>query len=172
LPAIEQIRAVLKRNQTRVIDLFREWDADKDGIVSKLEFRRAMDLLGLDHLPTDELNSLYDEFNEDGSGGIGLAEMTKMLKRSLQTAATSPTSSDGYRMKGNWDVAKTKIKRSSALLGSRGTNLTRPNASSSPAIDINSLASTPTGITLSQVTTPEDAAPENEHAARCPRAIP
>jgi len=43
----EQLRRVLTTNAVRVIDLFREWDEDGDGIVSKKEFRRAMPLLGL-----------------------------------------------------------------------------------------------------------------------------
>ena len=34
--------------QVRVIDLFREWDEDGDGTVSKKEFRKAMPLLGLE----------------------------------------------------------------------------------------------------------------------------
>ena len=34
--------------QVRVIDLFREWDEDGDGTVSKKEFRKAMPLLGFD----------------------------------------------------------------------------------------------------------------------------
>ena len=38
---------MLTTNAVRVIDLFREWDEDGDGIVSKKEFRRAMPLLGL-----------------------------------------------------------------------------------------------------------------------------
>ena len=32
----------------RVIDLFREWDEDGDGTVSKKEFRKAVPMLGLD----------------------------------------------------------------------------------------------------------------------------
>ena len=38
---------MLTTNAVRVIDLFREWDEDGDGVVSKKEFRRAMPMLGL-----------------------------------------------------------------------------------------------------------------------------
>ena len=33
--------------QVRVIDLFREWDEDGDGTVSKKEFRKALPMLGI-----------------------------------------------------------------------------------------------------------------------------
>jgi Ca2+-binding EF-hand superfamily protein len=38
----------------RVIDLFREWDEDGSGTVSKKEFRKAMPMLGL-QLPEKEV---------------------------------------------------------------------------------------------------------------------
>ena len=62
----------------RVIDLFREWDADGDGQVSKKEFRKAMPLLGVD-FPKDVIDGLFDEFDVDGGGSIGYAELKKML---------------------------------------------------------------------------------------------
>ena len=43
----------LQQNSVRVIDLFREWDEDADGLVDKKEFRKAIAALGYDaHLPT------------------------------------------------------------------------------------------------------------------------
>ena len=47
-PIKDQIAAALRSNSTRVIDLFREWDTDGDGEVSRAEFHKAMPLLGLD----------------------------------------------------------------------------------------------------------------------------
>ena len=46
-PVQEQLRDLLTQNAVRVIDLFREWDEDGDGTVSKKEFRKAMPMLGL-----------------------------------------------------------------------------------------------------------------------------
>ena len=43
----------------RVIDLFREWDDDGSGTVSKAEFRKAMPMLGLS-VPSSEMDSLFD----------------------------------------------------------------------------------------------------------------
>ena len=42
-----QIKQALHKNLARVIDLFREWDEDGSGNVSKKEFRKAMPMLGL-----------------------------------------------------------------------------------------------------------------------------
>ena len=63
-----------------MLDLFREWDEDGDGQVSKKEFRRAIPMLGLD-VPQSEIDTLFDEFDLDGGGEIGLSEMQKMLRR-------------------------------------------------------------------------------------------
>ena len=38
-PIVDQLRDALQANLARVIDLFREWDDDASGSVSKLEFR-------------------------------------------------------------------------------------------------------------------------------------
>ena len=61
-----QLRDILSKNAVRVIDLFREWDEDGDGTVSKKEFRKAMPLLGLD-VPKKEIDALFDEWDPDGS---------------------------------------------------------------------------------------------------------
>ena len=50
-PPPSQLRNMLSKNAVRVIDLFREWDEDGDGTVSKKEFRKAMPLLGLEVSP-------------------------------------------------------------------------------------------------------------------------
>ena len=76
----EQLRDALSKNAVRVIDLFREWDEDADGIVSRKEFRKAMPLLGLE-VPRAEIDALFDSWDNDGSGKITLAELNKKLRR-------------------------------------------------------------------------------------------
>ena len=56
----------LTRSQVRVIDLFREWDEDGDGTVSKKEFRKAMPLLGLE-VPKKEIDALFPNPNPNPS---------------------------------------------------------------------------------------------------------
>ena len=45
---ISELREALARDAVRVIDLFREWDDDGSGEISKREFREAMPRLGLE----------------------------------------------------------------------------------------------------------------------------
>ena len=78
-PVAEQLREALSKNAGRVIDLFREWDADGDGNVSKKEFRKAMPKLGFD-VPTKDIDALFDSFDPDGSGSIDFTELKKMLR--------------------------------------------------------------------------------------------
>ena len=92
LNVVDQIRYALKKNAARVIDLFREWDENGDGNVSKQEFRRAMPMLGLD-VPDDEVDKLFDEFNQDGGNDIGLGEMQKLLRRGPLTPTEAPSGS-------------------------------------------------------------------------------
>ena len=64
---------------TQVMDLFREWDVDGDGEVSKKEFHRAMPALGLD-VPKKEVEALFDSWDKDGGGSLGYKELTKILR--------------------------------------------------------------------------------------------
>ena len=41
-PVHEQLRDAISAQAVRVIELFREWDADGDGTVSKKEVRRSI----------------------------------------------------------------------------------------------------------------------------------
>ena len=71
---------MLSEQGVRVIDLFRSWDEDESGTVSKKEFRRAMPLLGLD-VPKKEIDRLFDSWDPDRSGEISLQELNKQLRR-------------------------------------------------------------------------------------------
>ena len=73
----EQLRHVLTSNAVRVIDLFREWDEDGDGTVSKKEFRKAMPMLGLE-VSKQDINALFDSWDPDGSGMLELGELNKV----------------------------------------------------------------------------------------------
>ena len=76
----EQLRAALDKNLSRVIDLFREWDADDSGTVSKVEFRQVLPVLGL-KVPEADADALFDEFDADGSGTMEYVEVVKKLRK-------------------------------------------------------------------------------------------
>ena len=79
VPYQEQLRSALSQHAVRVIDLFREWDEDESGTVSKKEFRKAMPMLGLD-VPVGDVDALFDTWDPDGSGMLELKELTRVLK--------------------------------------------------------------------------------------------
>ena len=74
-----QIAAALRQNAGKVLDLFREWDANGDGEVSKKEFRKAMPAIGLD-VSVQEVDALFDSWDWDGGGALNLRELSKVLK--------------------------------------------------------------------------------------------
>jgi len=78
-PIQQQIAAALRQNAGKVMDLFREWDADGDGEVSKKEFRKAMPAIGLD-VSVQEVDALFDSWDRDGGGALNFKELSKVLK--------------------------------------------------------------------------------------------
>ena len=61
------------------VRLFREWDEDGDGRVSRQEFRRAMPMLGI-KASRDEVDDLFDAMDQDGSGSIEYLELKDLLE--------------------------------------------------------------------------------------------
>ena len=86
-PFSQQIGDALRKNAVRVIDLFRSWDTDGDGEVTRKEFHEAMPRLGLD-VPKESIDELFDEWDKDGGGAINLNELRRILS---QHRAASPT---------------------------------------------------------------------------------
>ena len=79
------LREALNRSSTRVVDLFRQWDDDGSGSISKKEFRRAIMALGFDFFDdVSEIDKVFDEFDTDGSGEIDYKELNKMLRQSVK----------------------------------------------------------------------------------------
>ena len=74
----QQLQQVLRDNAVRVIDIFREWDEDGDGLVSKKEFRNAVSALGY-QAPREDVDAVFNLFDEDGSGMIEYGELKRAL---------------------------------------------------------------------------------------------
>lgn len=81
----EKLAATLRDNRARVLDLFRQIDADGDGEISRAEFTTAFQeedqlLQGVD-VPTSACAALFDEWDIDGSGSITFAELKRYLSK-------------------------------------------------------------------------------------------
>jgi Ca2+-binding EF-hand superfamily protein len=86
LPLHEQLRDALAGESSRVIDLFRSWDMNGDGEISRDEFRRAIPLLGIS-VPhgTEGIDSMFDAFDATGSGSISFRAFNKLLRRDAKS---------------------------------------------------------------------------------------
>ena len=81
----EQLQAELSKNHARVLDLFRRWDDNFDGVIAKKEFQRAVVELGYSALP-ETIDALFDAFDADGGGTIEYSELYKLLRARAELA--------------------------------------------------------------------------------------
>ena len=79
-PVAEQLRAALKKDAMKVTTLFKEWDDDESGSVTRSEFRRGMEEMGL-HFPRASMDEVFDEWDPDGSGELSLSELEEQLSK-------------------------------------------------------------------------------------------
>ena len=95
----EQLRDALSKSAARVIDLFREWDDDGNGKVSKKEFHKAMGLLQF-NVPAEDIDALFDSWDPDGSGLLTMDELQKELRRgsSIQLDADKTGGAGGVEL--------------------------------------------------------------------------
>ena len=75
----EQLRDALSKVAVRVVDLFREWDDDNNGMVSRAEFQRGMQELKF-NAPAEEIDALFDSWAPNGSDHLELNELSKLLR--------------------------------------------------------------------------------------------
>eukprot|EP00964_Phaeocystis_antarctica_P035246 scaffold20132_cov48-Phaeocystis_antarctica.AAC.1 len=101
LSVSDQLKEGLSKSSVRVIELFKEWDTDGNGKVSKKEFGKAMRLLGF-NVPASDINALFDEWDPDGSGVLSMEELAKELKgqsKSQVAEAQAEAAKAGDRLK-------------------------------------------------------------------------
>ena len=79
VPVGEQLKQALLKNAGRVMDLFREWDQDGDGEITRKEFRGAMVRMGLE-VPQPDVDLLFDSWDPSGGGTIDFKELQKALR--------------------------------------------------------------------------------------------
>ena len=109
-PRAMQLRIELARHSVRVIDLFREWDDDDNGLISRDEFHKAMRELKFDATP-DDIDKVFDEWDPDGSGALELKELILLLRRNSpakdgksHAARTGQNQSDSYKRRRELDM--------------------------------------------------------------------
>lgn len=85
-PVADQLKTALAENAVTVIKLFKSWDEDRDGLLSRTEFETGLRALGLD-VPSKSIHKLFGEWDKDGSGELSLSELTAVLNCNSAIAA-------------------------------------------------------------------------------------
>ena len=83
VPLVEQLAEALTANLGRVIEVFRAWDGDGSGMISKREFRQGLSALGLKDVAREQVDALFDQIDVDHSGEIEYGEINKKLRRRI-----------------------------------------------------------------------------------------
>lgn len=96
-PIAEQLREVLAANMVRVIDLFRDWDEDHNGLVDKDEFFKGITALGVEATRV-EAEALFEEFDLDGGGTIEYKELNKLLRQRMRPSRLRRVASEPLRL--------------------------------------------------------------------------
>ena len=78
--AAVRVREALCDSSSRAIDLFRKWDADDSGTITKREWRRALPMLGLE-ISSAQSDAAFDALDPSDDGAIDYAELGKLLRR-------------------------------------------------------------------------------------------
>jgi Ca2+-binding EF-hand superfamily protein len=114
-----QIRRALAANSVRVMDLFREWDQNGDGVLEMDEFLRAMPMLGI-HAGKKEVDDLFKSMDGDGDGIVTFKEFNRMMRRENEAMMKDDEQGADGRKRPAWRPKSPKITLAD-LVSLRGT---------------------------------------------------
>lgn len=88
---VEQVLArSVQKHAVRVIDLFKDWDEDNNGVLSKREFRNAMQSVGLG-ASDEEVDAMFDKWDIDKSGMLEFDELNKAMRSGIAGLKAEPS---------------------------------------------------------------------------------
>ena len=68
-------------SSSQVMELLNQWDTDRNGLIDKKEFRDACRAMGMNGVSREVLDSLFDFFDDDGSGNLEYREIVMKARR-------------------------------------------------------------------------------------------
>ena len=90
------LREALARSSQRVIDVLHAWDEDRNGMVDKREFAKAVRSLGFE-VDRADAEAVFDSLDADGSGQLEYKELNVMLRKGAGSEATKSKLKRGPR---------------------------------------------------------------------------
>ncbi|KOO24672.1 calcium-binding pollen allergen [Chrysochromulina tobinii] len=92
-----EIRAQLLQNLPRVMDVFRSFDRNGDGRISRSECAQVLSMLGLPQYGAAEMEGMFDALDADRSGTLDFHELDRLLRRGadVQLAAALQVGAKG-----------------------------------------------------------------------------
>ena len=90
----QQLQLIVRENYLRLLDVFKKWDVNHDGRVSRYEFAEALQSLGYS-APRADCDRAFDEFDDDASGYLDYTEIHRKLRQGQlinKSRAAKPTS--------------------------------------------------------------------------------
>ena len=109
-----KLAGLLTKNMSRVIDLFREWDQDQDGQVTKKEFVKGLASLKMS-VDAADIDALFAHFDPDGSGTLDYKELQTVLRNNA-TPKVALKSAEGKSKMGDKSVAERAKEAAEAVL--------------------------------------------------------
>jgi hypothetical protein len=107
LAILNDLRGILLREMRRVIDTFRDMDANHDGKVSMVEFRRVLPIVGArwpeKSFSVDDVDALFHKIDRDKSGSIEYTELNSVLRQGLGVALAVKLKVGGAGEMSEWD---------------------------------------------------------------------
>ena len=111
--AVVEVKRLLAINQSRVLDLFRQWDYGEDSSISEVELRRALAALSTP-INARALALLFRQIDTDGSGSISFRELNEVLRRHVDRDTGGGEMFDGAT--GSYTTRPTHVKQKATSL--------------------------------------------------------
>jgi len=130
----QQLASFLAMNNIKVIELFREWDEDGNGMLDKAELRRAVKTLGYQADPKD-CDALFDTIDESGDGHVDFDEMKRALNSFLKGRMPTPRAASRGSFSGISPPGTPGRQQSMANFADLARNNARVVLSNLPAVE-------------------------------------